>query len=291
MKNRSGVVRRGPGLLSCIGVLLIGSVSHAATPAPNLLSIDAPRHAAKDPPPPAESLPRAPAAPLAQSPVVRPSFNIDPSLPAEVEPNGTPAQATPLALSAGGAAHVVGNVYPNGDLDFYSFTAAAGDRVYVAMQASASASGSNDGVLELYASDGTTLVEGDEDDGSFGSLSPSIAGATLPAAGTYYLRVRHSAATAQLRPYHLYFQLRSGTPVAETEPNDASPGPALPAGGWVSGEIASATDVDFHSISLNAGDTVFLSLDQDPERNGDANLRLGLGVFDGQILVVNDNGA
>ncbi|MDC8011441.1 beta strand repeat-containing protein [Tahibacter soli] len=146
-------------------------------------------------------------------------------------------------------------------------------------------------MLELYASDGTTILEGDEDDGSFGTLSSSIAGTTLATAGTYYLRVKHNSATAQLRPYHLYFQLRSGTPTPETEPNDTAPGQALPVGGWVDGSVASATDVDFYSITLNAGDTVFLSLDQDPERNGDSNLRLGLGVFDTLVLLVNDSGA
>ncbi|MDC8011440.1 hypothetical protein [Tahibacter soli] len=134
MKNRSGAVRRGLGLLSFAGVLLIGGVSQARTvpaakaePVPTLLSIDAPRNG-KDPAPPVESLPRSPSNPTAQSPVVRPSFNIDPSLNAEVEPNGTPATATPLPLT-NGATHIVGNIYPNGDLDFYSFTAAAGDRV------------------------------------------------------------------------------------------------------------------------------------------------------------------
>jgi uncharacterized repeat protein (TIGR01451 family) len=297
-------VRGRQFLLSLLGVLLIGGVSQARTTpvapvkakavpaAPTLLSIDAPRNVAKDPPAPVADAPRAPGAPVPQqSSLVHPaSFNIDPSQDAEVEPNGAPAMATPLPL-VNGAARIWGNITPSGDADYYSFPANAGDRVYAAIMAASSTSGSNDSVLEIFASDGTTILEGDEDDGSFGSLSSSIAGTTLPTAGTYYVRVRHSSAANQLRPYQLFFQLRSGTPTAETEPNDAFPGQPLPAGNWASGEITATTDVDFYSLNLNAGDTVFLSLDLDPERNGDVNLQLGLGPFDTQILLVNDSGA
>jgi hypothetical protein len=48
------------------------------------------------------------------------------------------------------------------------------------------------------------VIEFDDNDGSFGSSSSTIAGATLPAAGTYYLQVRHFSATSPLRPYNLY---------------------------------------------------------------------------------------
>jgi hypothetical protein len=204
----------------------------------------------------------------------------------EAEPNGTSATATPL----GGASGVAfGNIYPNGDLDYYSFTGVTGDRVYAAVMTSFSASASVDSVLVLYGSDGTTVIEQDLDDGSFGSTSSSIAGATLPADGTYYLQVRHNSATSQLRPYNLYFRLRSGSPTAEAEPNDT--GQALPAGGWVSGDTSATTDVDIFTFDLNAGDTVYLSLDLDPERDAvEWNAQLGLGPFNAFILVVNDGG-
>src|SRR6185295_12108411 len=105
------------------------------------------------------------------------------------------------------------------------------------------------------------------------------------------IRVRHNSATVQLRPYDLWFELRSGSPTPETEPNDTFPGQALPASGWVSGSTSSAADVDFYSLSLNAGDSVYLSLDLDPERNGDWNGQLGLGQFGTFVLLVNDSGA
>jgi hypothetical protein len=67
--------------------------------------------------------------------------------------------------------------------------------------------------------------------------------------------------------------------VAEAEPNDSSPGQPLPASGWVGGAIGSTADHDYYSLTLSAGDSVFLSLDLDPERDGvDWNGMVGLGT-------------
>ncbi len=212
----------------------------------------------------------------------------------EAEPNGTPATATPLG---GRNVRVLASVYPNADEDFYSFTAQAGDKVYAATMTSFSASGSTDSVLDLYASDGTTVIESDDNDGSYGASASTIAGATLPSAGTYYLRVKNFSATSQLRPYELWVRLQSGaeSPVPETEPNDtpATANP-LPGNGWVSGarNPAVGTEQDWYSFTANAGDTVFMSLDLDPERdNVQWNGRLGIALFGdagNQILVVDD---
>ncbi len=222
-----------------------------------------------------------------------PLFNLDPRVPAEAEPNGTFATATPLVLSAGGVAKVVGNVFAGGDLDYYSFSGAAGDRIYAATMTNASASSSTDTQLRLFGTDGTTLIELDTNDGSLGGNSSSIAGATLPSAGTYFLEVRGGTGTLQIRPYDLYVQRRNGSPTPEVEPNDASAtATPMPASSWVSGTRGTATDADFFSFTLNAGDSVFLSLDIDPERdNVQWNGRLGLALFgdlDNQILAVND---
>ncbi len=221
---------------------------------------------------------RFPAAPLGQGYV------------AEVEPNNTFATATPL-----GGTNVVarGNIYPNADVDWYSFTGAIGDRVYAATMTSFSASASTDSQLRIFQPDGTTLIEFDDDDGSLGGLSSSIAGATLTAAGTHFIEVRHFSATNQLRPYDLHFRLQSGSPTAEVEPN-GTPATAtpLPASGWIVGAVTPAADADFFSLTLAAGDTVFASLDMNPERDGTTwNGRLGVALFGtalNQILVVND---
>ncbi|MCL4870288.1 MAG: proprotein convertase P-domain-containing protein [Anaerolineae bacterium] len=218
------------------------------------------------------------------------SLAYGPAIMYEVEPNGTAATANPIT---GSSAVIEANIYPNADEDYFSFTAAAGDRVYAATMTSFSGNASTDSRLWVLDTDGTTILEFDDDDGTFGGLSSSIAGVTIPAGGTYYLRVSHFSATGQLRPYRLYFQLRSGSPTAETEPNNlANGGQPIPASGWVSGVINPAADNDVFTIALNAGDTVFISLDMDPERDGGTtwNGRVGLGAFGApaSILLAND---
>ena len=213
----------------------------------------------------------------------------------ETEPNGTPATATAIGVPSG---RIIGNIFPNGDIDFYSFTANAGDRFYAATMTSGSAGNSTDSQITLIASDGTTTIEFDDDNGSFAALSSSIAGATIPTTGVYYLKVNDfTAGTTSERPYELWFQIQSGTPTPEVEANDtpATANP-LPANGWVSGtrNPAAATEQDWYSFNLNAGDTVFLSLDVNPERDGTVwNGRLGFALFGdagNQILVVDDAG-
>lgn len=213
----------------------------------------------------------------------------------ETEPNNTFATANVLT---GSEVKIRGDIYPNADEDWYSFTASPGDRVYAAVMTSYSASGSTDSQLRIFEADGTTLVEFDDNDGSQSTTSSSIAGAVLTAGGTYFVRVNHFSATAQLRPYELYLKVQSGSPTPEVEAND-TPATAniLPASGWVSGarNPAVATEQDWYSFTANAGDTVFLSLDLDPERDVTTwNGRLGIGLFgdaNNQILVVDDNGA
>ena len=233
-------------------------------------------------------------APLQKPGVVAPSSALAPgsTLPQEVEPNGTFGTATPIA---GASARVRGNVYPNGDVDFYSFSGTVGDRIFAAVMTSSSANLSTDSVLDLIAPDGSTVIETDDNDGTFGASSSTIAGRTLTATGTHFLRVRHFSATTQLRPYDLYFRRQTGSAVAEVETNDTT-GTAqpLPASGWITGSTSSATDQDFYSVALNAGDTVFLSLDLDPERDTvEWNGRVGFALFGtgaSQILVTGDGG-
>ena len=216
----------------------------------------------------------------------------------EVEPNNTAATAQPLG---GTNIRLRGYIQPGTDSDFYSFTATAGDRLYTAVQTALSSGGSGltgDGTLEVFASDGTTILEADNDDGSFAATAPSIAGLVLPATGTYYVRFRHSSAApaSEIDPYDLYLKLQSGTPTAEVEPNNngGTPNP-IPASGWVNGTIDPATpaiDNDTYSVTLNAGDTVFISLDANPERDGTTfNPRLGFGLFDNFFLLADGSAA
>ncbi|MBL7782673.1 MAG: proprotein convertase P-domain-containing protein, partial [Saprospiraceae bacterium] len=209
--------------------------------------------------------------------------------------NGTVGTATPITTNP---AKIRGHLFPNGDIDFYSFTANAGDVVYAAVMTSFSSGNSTDSQLSLIASDGTTVIEFDDDNGSFAALSSTIAGATIPTTGTYYLKINDfTAGTTSERGYDLYLRVQSGSSTAEVEGNDTpATANALPANGWVSGarNPAAAAEQDWFSFTLNAGESVFLSLDCDPERDGTVwNGRLGLALFGdagNQIVVVDDAG-
>ena len=97
--------------------------------------------------------------------------------------------------------------------------------------------GGADTVLAVIASDGSTVLELDDQDGTFGGSSSSIAGTLLATPGTYYLRVTNFSITAPIAPYDLYFAVRSGTPTPETEPNNNGTPQVLPASQWVSGVV------------------------------------------------------
>ncbi|MGH9871609.1 MAG: DUF4214 domain-containing protein, partial [Pyrinomonadaceae bacterium] len=213
----------------------------------------------------------------------------------EVEPNGTSATATALATSS---VRLRGSVYPAADVDFYSFTASTGDRVYAAVQTLFDASGSGDTILDLISTDGTTVLETDLNDGTFNGSSSSIAGFLIPSNGTFFLRVRHNVGTGTIRPYDLHFNRLTGAPVPEVEPNDTNvTATPLPGSLWVSGTISGlAPEADFFSFTLAAGDSVYLSLDMNPERDANVwNGRLGFGLFGNapanQILLANDANA
>lgn len=204
----------------------------------------------------------------------------------EAEPNDAFASATPLTSPA----WVTAPLFPTGDVDVYSFDANAGDLVFAALGTSgANGTANGDSVLEVLGTDGSTVLEADDNDGSFNDTSSSIAGTPLAAAGTYFLRVRAVAGDEQLRPYDLFFQLRPGTVSAEAEPNNDRAAANPLTNGLVTGAITNDGDSDVFSFPLAAGDTVFVSLDADPERNGTTwNPRMALLLPNEPRLAVND---
>jgi len=281
-------LRRTPKTIALLVTLLLSSNNaYAAQPQVNAAL---PESAVKGAP--AERLPaaspRPPGLRFPTSPLAQGYLN-------EVEPNGTTATATPFS---GTNVVVEGNIFPATDVDFYSFTAAAGDRVYAAAMTSFSAGNSTDGQLTVLDTDGVTVLEFDDDSGFMAALSPVIGGLLIPANGTYFVKMTDfTAATGMEKPYELHFRLQSGAPTPEVESNDtpATANP-LPASGWVSGarNPAAATEQDWYSFTANAGDTVYLNLDLDPEDDLVVwNGRLGVALFGdatNQILPADDAG-
>ena len=176
----------------------------------------------------------------------------------EVEPNGTSGRDRPRRSAARAPWFSATSSRRGCRLLFV--LAAADDRVYAATQTLFDASASGDTVLDVLDTDGATVLENDPNDGTFNASSSTIAGFSIPAAGTYFVRVRHNVATGTIRPYHLQFRLQSGAPAAEVEPNN-TPATAtpLPASGWVSGTISAVSpgESDFFSLTLAAGDSVY----------------------------------
>ncbi|MGB0383566.1 MAG: DUF7507 domain-containing protein [Ardenticatenaceae bacterium] len=203
----------------------------------------------------------------------------------EVEPNDFYTQANAIS-----SALVAGEINPVGDVDYFSFAANAGDRLFVAVQ-SASSSSSSDSQIDIFDRDGTPLLEKNDDDGTFSLLSSTVAGLPIAEDGTYYVRVKHASNNLLISPYYLHLTLQSGSPSAEVEPNDTTvSAQVLPAEGWVMGTISGTSDVDLYSLDLNAGDSVYIALDMDPERDGVTwNGRAGFGLFANSFVVANDS--
>jgi hypothetical protein len=200
----------------------------------------------------------------------------------ETEPNGTTATAT--SIPSGGQCLTVMStaaINPAGDLDFFSFAAVAGHRVWVVTDSGGAQNGgatSRDTVMDLIDFDGTTVIETDDDDSSGNggdgtvetALASIITGRALPNAGPDYLRVRAFLGGAVVDPYRLLFAESASAPIPEIEANDTT-ATANPVAGCqipTSGSIGVAGDADYYSVNLTAGKVALIAADADPERDG-----------------------
>ncbi|MEZ4767465.1 MAG: hypothetical protein R2844_03460 [Caldilineales bacterium] len=102
-----------------------------------------------------------------------------------------------------------------------------------ATMTSFSSGGSTDTIVDVIGSDGATVLETDDDSGSFSSTSSAIGGTIIPATGTYYIKVDGFSGTSSIMSitcmcecrWHAYFGNR-----AEQHPDTAN----LAASGWMS---------------------------------------------------------
>jgi Bacterial pre-peptidase C-terminal domain len=202
--------------------------------------------------------------------VARPDTRVLMPVP-EVEPNNTPATANPLDLT-GGCQAASGAISPATDLDYYSFTAAPGAKLWALVDA-----GAGDSILTLYGPDGTTVLEVDDDDAPGNTCdatveafhSSAIAGHTLTAGGTYFLRVG-SFGPSTISAYKLFVTVTTGS-TAESEPNDtaATANPLVTSSSLIgvrTAAIGTAGDADYYSVTVNAPATFFIDVDGDPNR-------------------------
>lgn len=222
-------------------------------------------------------------------------------LQVEQEPNGTAANATPIVFGTTGAfVGIYGFITPN-DVDWYSFTAPAGARVWLSVDTGvAGPGGSRDSVVSVFAPDGVTLIEADDDDGTgngrdftIESTEASlIAGPVLPVAGTYYARVQAKVPGQTIEGYSLLIGVTASGPVPESEPNDCAPGGAGAQVGatLISGSLSSAADADCYDYNVLDVGFPFVVVDADPERDGIAT-DITLGYYGGSTIVTDSSGA
>lgn len=200
----------------------------------------------------------------------------------EIEPNNTSGTATGLTSAITDGGQIMGPA----DIDFWSLSVAAGDRLYALLDIGNTLLTSIDGELRLINSDGIAVLELDDDDGE-GASSPwadrtlrtsarsaVIAGAPVPANGTYFLRVDASTTADAITRYRLHAAVEPANriPTPECEPNDTAPAADGGAKAFFAGTILTQGDVDMYAFSATAGERVLVFLDGDPERDsgGDA---------------------
>jgi len=222
-------------------------------------------------------------------------------LQAEQEPNGTAATATPFDLSTinDRFAGIHGTIAVPGDVDWYSFSAPPGARLWLSVDTGVAGPGSRDSVVSIFGPDGMTLIEEDDDDGTgngrditIESLEASlVAGRVLSAGGTYYARVRAKIPGATIDGYSLLIAVTTAAPMPEIEPNDVPPCP--PASTIVLGSLSSAADVDCYHVAILDNGFPFVVVDGDPERDGigtDITLRFE-GFFPLETIVTDSSRA
>ncbi len=226
--------------------------------------------------------------------------NPAPTIINEVEPNGTAPTAQVLSGSEN-CFIVQGAVTPAGDLDFYRLNnVPAGARAWFYTDTGGTlVAGDRDSFIEIFAADGTTIIEADDDDGTGNGgdgttesgFASSIAGRTLTAGGTYYFRVRGfgtAPGTSVVNPYRMFLVITNTAAVPEVEPNGTAATAntlvtAAQPTGIASGSISSAAEVDFYSVAATAGNILFISMDGDPTRTG-------VNTLDGVVSLIAPDG-
>lgn len=223
----------------------------------------------------------------------------------EVEPNDTPGTASPLHATDQNGGQLVGPF----DVDYFSFAAQAGSRLYAFVDLGTVLLSGLDTRLRVFGTNGTTLLEFDDDDGEPANSPVAtlvqrtsagasvIAGTPLFSTGTHYLQVAgDGSGTNTVARYSVHYGLQPAgrTPTPECEPNNTALAADMSGKEYYSGVIATQGDQDYYAFTATAGERVLVALDGDPERDSGgsqadhpAHLRGALTVYDpdGDLLI------
>ncbi len=207
----------------------------------------------------------------------------------ETEPNDTPGTANTSPTDD----YVVADISPVGDVDYFVAGGnAVSDLVYAAVNTSNTTNGS-DSQLNVFANDGTTLIEFDDDGGP--GLASCVAGGVVSQVGDVYFVPNEYANNGEITPYELHWVVAPEFDFAgETEPNDTFATATPISATFMAGIIDPvAPDVDFFSFAATAGDLIHVIVDDDPDRNA-TNLDSELDLLDTDgttVLAAGDNGS
>ncbi|MEW5870510.1 MAG: PPC domain-containing protein [Chloroflexota bacterium] len=158
-----------------------------------------------------------------------------------VAANKAPLSPAVCPASIGFGETIQCSILSAGEIDIYTFTANAGDKVLVRM------SKPSGGALVLgtriYSSGGTKLCE------AYNSVPAEIASCTLPSAGTYSIQAMDMLGT-HTGNYYLYLQRLN------------NPGSTVPIafGQTLMGSMISPAQMDTYTFTANAGDKVLVRM-------------------------------
>ncbi|HEX8231603.1 MAG TPA: S-layer homology domain-containing protein [Chloroflexia bacterium] len=189
------------------------------------------------------------------------------SIQFDAEPNNTITNSQMLSDTFD--SEIRGFIDYGGDVDYFAFTANAGDRIW-AYAFTLGAVSSTDSQLQLVNALGQT-VQFDDDNGSQADLSSAIAGGVITQTATYYLRINAFSGTSTIQGagYTLFIDRTSTASVPEIEPNNTftQTNPYV-MDSVVTGTIPITTDMDVYAFTFNDDNRYVFQVDGDPERDG-----------------------
>jgi hypothetical protein len=179
----------------------------------------------------------------------------------EAEPNDTPAEANELP-----AVQVMGGtIDPAGDQDYYALDGVNTSWGFIALLQTDNSTDSQDGTLTALGSDGSTVLQ--EDTGSWEHGSGIALQNYADGPSEHYLRVNEDGDDATVTTYTLRLFQTVVSTQPETEPND-SRASGTPSSFTMEGVLSTPGDRDCFAFQGEAGDTILLAVDGDPENDG-----------------------
>lgn len=187
---------------------------------------------------------------------------------------------------------VLGDITPVGDHDFF-FTGpvATGDLVF-AWADSVGSAPSDTIDLNVWANDGVTLIEFDDNDGP--ASSAVVAGAIAPQAGSVYFDVSENADNSELNDYELYQAVVNPAHSAnEVEGNNSSAFANIISAPIMNGTVVDGSgDVDFYQFRATAGAVVAVIVDINPDDDATStDAEIQIRDTDGATVLANGDNA